>query len=100
MLASYIISGGHGRYKYPSKFVALVVIRLPATETAFIHQFRQLLLLQFLDHVNGLFEAILAGTRDVQVKRGVLGANMLVLWEWTQEWFERTEGVAMFLSGR
>ena len=67
------------RYKYPSKFVALVVVRLPATETAFVHQLRKLLFLQLLNHGNGLFEAILAGTGDVQVKRGVLGVCMLML---------------------
>lgn len=65
---------------YPSEFVPLVVVRLPATETAFVHQLRELLLHQLLDHANGLFEAVLVGARDVQVKRGVLSVIVLVVY--------------------
>lgn len=80
MLAFRNISGGgHGGDKYPSKLVPLIVVRLPTTETTLIHQLRELLFLQLLDHSNGLFETVLVGTRDMQVKRGVLGVHMLVL---------------------
>jgi hypothetical protein len=84
---------------YPSVFVTLDVIGLAASEAALVHQLRELLLLEFLNHRDSLLQAFLGGTRDVQIKRGVL-MTLVSSWAWESTSGRPTVGVAMFLSGR
>jgi len=69
-----------------------------ATESSFVYKVRQILLHQFVNFGNGLFETISGGAGDVEVKGWVLGSvsDTSKTVRWTKK---LTAAVAIALSG-
>jgi hypothetical protein len=68
-LALLRLAGSEGASTYPSKFVALKLVRIAAAEAPLVDEVGEVLLHHLLDLGNGLLEAFFAGARDVQVQR-------------------------------
>jgi hypothetical protein len=81
---------------YPSKFIALKLLRFSTAKPTLIHKVREVLLHQFLDLGYGLLKSFLAGARDVKVERRNL---VMISNNRARKWIFLTEGVDMLLSG-